>query len=550
MSDVKKLVERATVLLGKRFDLLQLWQTIADNFYVERATFTVSRALGEEFASNLMTSYPLMVRRDLGNQLSGMLRPTSKDWFHIGTERAQKDLQARAWLEYATGVQKRAMYDRKARFVRATKEGDHDFAAFGQCVISVELYQQPDLAGRPPAAPHLLYRCWHLRDCAWAEDVTGEVDTVVRKWKPTLYQLSKLYPGKLNQKRMTQMAQDPMCEVECLHIVVPSDTYDCGDGKKLRTRFVSVMVDVEEFCALEEVGQHSMPYVVPRWQTVSDSQYAYSPATVCALPDARLLQAMTLTLLEAGEKAVNPPMVGVQSALRSDLNIFPGGFTAVDAAFDGKLREVLAPLSVDKSGLPYGIEIRDDIKVSLMDAFYLNKLNLPPVDTKAMTAYEVSQRVSEYIRQALPLFEPMETDYNGALCERTFDILMRNGAFGSADTIPEVLSEQDITFRFESPLQEAVERQKASVFIEAKGLVAEAVALDPAAAGVINAPQALRAALLGIGFAAADMRTEEEVAQIQAQEAAAQQQQQLLNAIEQGAGIAKTAGEAAQSFQA
>jgi hypothetical protein len=538
MTDCKQLVERAQALLGKRTGLLSLWQTIADNFYVERASFTASRSLGEEFADHLMTSYPLMVRRDLGNQFSGMLRPTSKDWFHISTEQAQKDLQARAWLEWATGVQKRAMYDRKARFVRATKEGDHDFAAFGQCVISVELN---------PARDGLLYRCWHLRDCAWAEDVTGEVDTFVRKWKPTLHQLSQLFPGKLSAKRTEMLTKDPQAEIECMHIVIPSDTYE---GAKVRTRFVSVMVDVEENCALEEVGAHTMPYVVPRWQTVSDSQYAYSPATVCALPDARLLQAMTLTLLEAGEKAANPPMIGVQSALRSDLNVFPGGFTAVDAAYDERLGEVLRPLNQDKSGLPYGIEVRDDIKVALMDAFFLNKLNLPPVDTKAMTAYEVSQRVSEYIRQALPLFEPLETDYNGALCERTFDLLMRNGAFGPLDQIPEALSGQDVTFRFESPLQEAVERQKASVFMEAQGLVAQAVQVDPSAVAVINAPRALREALLGIGMSAANMRSEEEVEDMQAKQAEAAQAQQTLAVMQQGADVAKTAGEAAGAFQA
>jgi hypothetical protein len=97
-------------------------------------------------------------------------------------------------------------------------------------------------------------------------------------------------------------------------------------------------------------------------------------------------------------------------------------------------------------------------------------------------------------------------------------------------------------------LQEAVERQKASVFIEAKGLVAEAVALDPSSAAIIRAPEALREALLGIGFSAANMRDEEEIAAIQAAQEQAMQQQQLLNVLGQGADIAKTAGEAAGAF--
>jgi hypothetical protein len=243
-------------------------------------------------------------------------------------------------------------------------------------------------------------------------------------------------------------------------------------------------------------------------------------------------------------------MVGVQTAMRSDLNIYAGGFTAVDAAYDERLGSVLRPLNIDKSGLPFGMEVQGDIKSSLMDAFFLNKLNLPPVDTKAMTAYEVSQRVSEYIRQALPLFEPLETDYNGALCERTFDLLLRNGAFGPVDTIPEALSGQEIQFRFESPLQEAVERQKASIFVEGQGLVAQAVQVDPSAVSVVDAPRALREALLGIGMSPANIRSEEQVAKIAAADAQAAQTQQLLASLQQGADVAKTAGEAADAFQA
>jgi hypothetical protein len=183
-----------------------------------------------------------------------------------------------------------------------------------------------------------------------------------------------------------------------------------------------------------------------------------------------------------------------------------------------------------------------------MDAFYLNKLNLPPVDTKAMTAYEVSQRVSEYIRQALPLFEPLETDYNGALCERTFDLLMRNGAFGPVDSIPEALSEEEVQFRFESPLHEAVEKQKASVYIEAQGLIAQAVQTDPSAKDVLRGPQALREALLGIGVDAAHIRTEEEVAEIEQQTQEATQAAMALQMLQQGADVAATAGKAAKEM--
>ena len=57
----------------------------------------------------------------------------------------------------------------------------------------------------------------------------------------------------------------------------------------------------------EETGRPIIGYVIPRWQTISGSQYAVSPAAVCALPDARLLQSMALILLEAGESRLTRP---------------------------------------------------------------------------------------------------------------------------------------------------------------------------------------------------------------------------------------------------
>ena len=82
-SRAKDIVGQGDRLFAKRLSLLSLWQEIAQNFYVERAHFTVTHTPGEEFADHLMSGFPLMTRRDLGNALSSMLRPNAKDWFSI-----------------------------------------------------------------------------------------------------------------------------------------------------------------------------------------------------------------------------------------------------------------------------------------------------------------------------------------------------------------------------------------------------------------------------------------------------------------------------------
>lgn len=514
---------------------MSLWQEIADNFYPERAVFTMSASLGYEFADNLMSSYPVLARRDLGNSLGSMLRPTSKDWFHTRTDNYDRlDVESVQWLEWATGVQKRAMLDRRSLFTRAVKEGDHDFAAFGQCVISVELNAE---------ASALLYRCWHLRDVAWTEDENGVVNTIFRRWKPTVRDVCRMFPKTTHQNVRNKLSKEPFDEVEVWHVVVPTDVYFGYEAlpegvKRERAPYVSLYIDVANKCQMEMTGSWDTIYAVPRWQMASGSQYAHSPAAVAALPDARLIQSMTRVLLEAGEKATNPPMLAVQDALRSDIALYAGGVTWTDSEYDERLGEVLRPLTQDKGGIPLGLEMSQDIRRMIAEAFYLNKLALPSPD-QLMTAYEVGQRVQEYIRQALPIFEPMESEYNGVLCEMTFERLRRGGAFGPPDSVPKKLAGAEIQFMFESPLRDATERQKGQRFLEAKSMLADAVALDQSAAYIMDAKLALRDVLQGIGVPQKWVRTEGQVAEIETKQSEQADQQQMLSAMEQGAGVAK-----------
>lgn len=507
---------------------MSLWQEIADNFYPEREGFITTRVLGEDFAAHLMTSFPVLVRRDLGDLLSSMLRPSGKEWFHMRAEREEsEDNAAKRWLEYATGVQRRAMYDISTQFVRSTKEADHDFATFGQCVLTVELNREGN---------GLLYRSWHLKDVAWCDGFDGKPDIIHKKWTPLVRTLEKLFPGKLHQDALKRLKDDPYSEIPCRRIVIPSDEYDSPVGKKWRTPLVSVYLDVENEHVIEEQGIFTNPFVIPRWKTGSGSQYAYSPAVMAALPEARLMQAMALTLLEAGEKAVNPPLVAKRELFRDDFNYFAGGLSYADLDGDQNIRDALEILTNDKSGIPFGIEMREDQKNILMEAFYLNKINLPPPDHD-MTAYEVSVRNQQFIRQTLPLFEPMEQDYNGDLCERTFEILLRGNAFGPIDNIPQSLRGQNIQFRFESPLHDAIEQEKVAKFSESVNLTKIAAEIDPSAVANLDVITAFRDALSGSGAPANWMRQEEDVKELLEQQRIAAEQQAMMQLQAQQAAV-------------
>lgn len=476
---------------GQRFEkhvrVMTLWQTLAEHFYPERTDFTQVHNVGEELGIGLADSQPTLIRRDLGNSIESVTRDGK--WFKMGID-GDPDHMGKMWLEYATDRQFKLMNQRITNFRRATKQGDHDYVTFGQNVISVQLNK---------TATNVIYRNWHLRDCAWWDNDEDAVDGLVRRWEPHLYELETFFGREALHPDVQKKLDDSQrkfdkCNIR--HFDIPFTMYD-KDGFQRFDR-VSVYLDIDNEHLIQETGANHRTYVVPRFQTIAGSPYAYSPATVVGLPDARTLQAMTHTLLEAGERHARPPIIATEKVIRGDANFFSDGITYVSEEYDERLGAAVRPLQQDIKGFPYGLDMRNGIVEVLQAAFYVDKIDLPDRGGE-MTAYEFSERMKQYRRQNLPLFTPIEHEYNGQLCEATFDILMSNGLFGSHQDIPESLKKREVVFKFESPLTAQEQEKKATMFGQVSQLLREASEFDQAVSANINFDESLRDAVEGTG---------------------------------------------------
>jgi len=554
---VQELLQIGDQLYSRRFPLLTLWQSFAENFYPIRADMTRARYISEEFASYLMTGRPVLAHRELSNALSSILRPRGMQWFQLRTaiESVNEDHACKQWFDRAGATMRRVMYDRASQFTRATKEGDADYILFGQCVIEPRLNTQ---------RTGMLYRTWHLRDCVWAENADLVIDQFHRKWKLDARALCKLYPDTVAPDVKTKAEKDPFVEINCRVIVLPADEYDWygNEGEATyRNRgpnaFVQIVIDEDHQTILEETPRPDLGYVIPRWITIGGfSQYAYSPTAIVALPDARMLQQMTLTLIEIGQKIVDPPMIAVGDAIQGGTNLYAGAINWVDPDYDERTGEVLRPITLNGEGLQWGTEYEDKIERVINEAFFLNVLNLPEFDGKAMTAYEVSERMKEYIRRATPLFEPMDLEYNGRLCQATFDMLDRAGAFGSHLDRPPPLRGQKIEFKFANPLVQAEAETKVVSFTKMAQVLGAAMQFDPSVRADVNFDKAFRGVYEGTGAPAEWLEDQDKAdaikAQARAQQAAAQQAADLGH-VSEHAGKAATAvknvGEMASSLQ-
>lgn len=513
-------VEDLLAMSGKMFEkqapFKSLCQTLALHFYSARADFTEVRNIGSEMMSGQIDSYPELMRRDLCDSYTAMLRDGS-EWAEIYVDGA--DHSGDAWLEWASKTLMRHRLNKASGFTKATKQGDHDFGTFGQCVISVEPNKNYN---------GLLYRNWHLRDCAWVENEHGEVDHVHRKWKCEAYHLKRIFGedavgSKINE--LCRNGKDAMTDVNVRHIVMPSDLY--GKPELYHFEYVSVFVDVDHQHVIQETGLHHQYYIVPRFQTIAGSPYAFSPATITALPNARALQAMTFTLMEAAERYARPPIVATTKAVRSDVNLDPDGVTWVDNEYDERFGQALRTLPQDRGGYPIGMDMRQSVVDVINACFYVDRLHLPETNHE-MTAYEVQERMKQYRQRNLPLFAPMEAEYNGRLCEADFRLAFNMGLLGSREDVPPNLRGRKTEWRFKGPLSDIDEEKRVHQFNATSQLLAAAVEVDPMMSAEVDHRVAFRDAVKGTGAPANWLRTDSNVIKIR--EYLGQQAQQAVQA--------------------
>lgn len=540
-SRAKELVQIGDKLFSKKGQWDSLCQDIAENFYPMRADFTNSFTLGDDFAIGLMESYPVQARETLSNTIGALLR--QGDWFEVktGREEIDEDPANARWLEYATGAFRRLVYDRRANFVRATNEADHDWVTFGNPVLSVEESQGRD---------HFLFRAWHPKECAWMVNQSGSVDNLQRSMPMTARAMvrRRAWADKLHQDIKTAADKDPTTETKVRHVVLPFDEI-YGDDKAKRRQyknspFCSLYIDCDHETVLSEGPLSVFNYVVPRWRTVSHFPQGFSPATINCLPDGRMLQVLARIIMEQGEKAVDPPMMARGEIFRDAINRYAGGMTYVDMEADEDIRNLIYTEEAS-SGLSFGLEMKQDVRNLIAESFLLNKIMLPP---QQKTAFETQARLEEYRRAILPFTGPIESEYHLPLLDVAFQMAVRNDAF-DIEEMPKALSEQEITFIFDSPLNTAEGRQHVQAFQESVQILAGAAQFDQKTPTLVDFKKMTKDAVKGTG-APADWFNDEDVQQ--SEEDATEQVAGLTQAaaaLREGAGVATDVATATQALQ-
>lgn len=537
--DIKTKLDRHKKLDRDRGTWANHWQELAEIFLPFRASFTRQINEGQSsLTSRLYDSTPMLARRSLASAIDGLLRPKTHRWFHIRPADKNVPLtdEIKLWLDDAEDRLWNAIYHHRSRFIERTGEVDDDLVTFGTgCLFT----------GTSSDGDRLLFKSYHLKRVFIQENSDGLVDTVHIELEYTARQAAHKWGEKALQKckQIVEALKDekePDKKFKFLWCVEPRYVRDASKRDNLNFPYADYVIALDDEESVAETGHHEFPFAIPRWDTSSEELYGRSPAML-ALPDGNTLEAMGKTILVAGQKSVDPPLMAASDSVVGAIRTYPGGITYFDAeAVSLGNRNPMIPLETGAK-LSLGREMQADVRDQIWVAFFRDVLRLPMKDKgNPVTATEILEKKDEFLRVIGPVFGRLEGDYIAPTVERCFNIMWRAKKFLP---LPEALAQVGIKFEYASPVEQARMQIEAAGAARSIEILMPVTQQHPELLDNYDFDRYIQDTPETFGFRRKWLRSGEQVEQIRGAraEALAQQQQaaHMLEAAKAGGGIAK-----------
>lgn len=503
------------------------WQEIAD-LVVPTRNFTFKFEPGEERRNQIFDATASTSAVELAAAMQSLLTNPAIKWFAL--KAADEDLNAvpdvRVYLEDATNRMLGLFANPASGFATAISETYLDDVAFGTSVLVVrsgplgvrfqaqplpEIYLQTDDEGT-------FTDLWRLFELPAHE--------VVANWGDVASDPNN--PGRGPSKRVMDMANDPKRadhDIEIIHHVFVRDDRDPQrqDGPNKPIGSVYIERDGEQL--ISERGFDENPYLPARWSKAPGEIYGRSPA-MTLLPDIKTLNAMTRTLLIAGEMATNAPILVPANGIEGPVRTAPGSLIY----YRRDVREL--PRRLEHGRVDIGEALVDKMRDGIKRGFFLDLFRLPESDR--MTATEILERRNQALLTFSPILARQYQEKISPLVIRTFNALRRRRLLPME---PPVLQGRALDIQYVSPMAMSQRSSELTNFLQFMNTAAPLLNLDPSTAQNLDQDVAFRYLGEVSNVTERMFRPLEDVRRMRAQVAAAQQAQQQA-ALAQGVATA------------
>ena len=356
------------------------------------------------------------------------------------------------------------------------------------------------------------------------QDWYGNVDTIYRDIRIGARAAANYFikeKSSLSPKLLKMAEESPFERVSIRHAVFPAkDEWFKFPG--VTGNVASVYWEADAKDIIRAGGFDSFPFVTWRYRIEGSEKYGRGPSHD-ALPDAKGLNAMAKTLLQAAHKAANPPL-NIPAEMKNNLRNKPGG-----ANYYQDPGRIVMPWNV-ATNYPVGVDQWDRKKKQVQAPFYIDNWKMLSQLTQRMTAIEVSERKGEQSALISTPLGKYESEALDNMLFKVFEIEMKNG---NMPDIPNELA-GDVGWEYNGVLAQTQKRTLLNNGARATMAEMENIMkISPEAAMVFNWPNTIREIALNNGFPADNLYSEQEVQKQKEEAMAAQQQQQKVDQMEQ-----------------
>lgn len=463
--------------------------------------------------------------------LNGLVNPETK-WFDL----VFKDRELNNTFEAKLDLEKRVniTYD----LLNSSSSGF--FSNISEMILDLVAYGTAGMEVFYEAGQGIKFRAIHLSQLYIAADKSGKIDTVYRKFRFTARQAAQTWGLEALPNHMREaIEEEPHKRFEIIRCVRPEESY----SKKNRTKkpYHSSYVCVESQEIISEGGLKYFPYVIPRWTKLTDQDYGRSPAW-SALPDIFTVQGMEMSLMIAGQKQADPPLLvaddGVMPNISADAgSLIYGGIDPIAGNNRIQALDTRANMAVFEALLERKRE-------AIRRAFYNNALSMQ--NLPRMTAEEVITRREEDFRLLSPNANRIIQEALEPLIWTTFALMREHGYF--PDPVEASIG-QELEIKMMSPLAKTARMQEVGAFSRLLNQTVVPLAqLDQTVLDKINVDRAFEEAADSLGVPLNMLATpqEYEAKQLQRQQ---EQQMQMQMQLAAQADQAETARAAATPNQ-
>jgi len=490
---------------------------------------------------------PLAVRTLSSGMMTGITSP-ARPWFMLTVpdSRLAEDPEVKEWLTIVTELMTNMFL--RSNLYSSLPGLYGDLGTFGTSAILVE----------EDFNKVLKTKVFSPGSYAIADGANGIVDVFFREFRMTVRQVVEefmdplasdgnkwdnfsIYVRNLHERGHSETW------IDVCHVVRPNPNVDSAMLRGRSKKYVSCYYEkgsssgggdylrgaLNDDVFLRQSGYDWFPVLCPRWNRSGDDVYGTDCPGMIALGDAKALQVMHKRKNQAIEKMVNPPMQGGPELQNKAVSTLPGGLTITGNQGLGlrPAHEVNPRIAELKEDI---FQYQERIRKAYFEPIFL-MLSSDERNQRA-TAREVDERHEEKYVILGSVLERLDQELLDPLIDIAFALMMRQDLIPEA---PEALRGERLKVRYLSILATAQQSVVLPAIERTLRVALEVAAVDPGVLNKLDLHQIVDEVARATGAPSRMIRSDEEVAQLEAAQQQAAQAQRMVEMIQGGAKSAK-----------